>query len=236
LYKGGSATSLVPTWVSANRAESAPTRVEVFTSSGGVGGPLALPPLYNAERESSWIAGLSGLAAVERNGTSFNRENLRAALAAADAWVHVAAHGMTRSDLVGQSGLVLAPSDGGKVPTFISWFEIAESRITAPLVVLNACDLGAPSRDARTPETAFAMALAAAGAPNTVAAMWPVSDSAASVWVPAFYGTMTRERDPAVAVREAQLQLRAGRAYRHPYYWAALVHLTQLERPKRSSR
>jgi CHAT domain-containing protein len=54
--------------------------------------------------------------------------------------------------------------------------------------------------------------------------MWPVSDAAAAIWVPAFYSALTADpqHDAAEALRIAQLKLRDSRAFRHPFYWAGL--------------
>jgi CHAT domain-containing protein len=95
--------------------------------------------------------------------------------------------------------------------------------------VLNACQLG-DSGNAINGNLSFAAAVSRAGARQVVAALWPVSDSAAALWVPAFYSALTNDshHDAAEALRAAQLRLRASRAFVHPFFWAGIQTLEQL--------
>lgn len=191
----------------------------------------ALPALANAAGEADWItASLGAEAMVERAvGPEFTREALARALARPGSTVHIATHGITRRGLLGQSGLLLPRGDDATLQ-FVSWVGLADQPIGAALLVLNACDLADGPASGLLRQTAFANALAAAGARDTIAALWPISDGAAAIWVPAFYRALARSpQDPGQALRAAQSALRATRMYRHPHYWGALVHLTTID-------
>ena len=101
--------------------------------------------------------------------------------------------------------------------------------MSADLVVLDACQLG-DAGAAVNGNFSFADAVSRAGAAHVVAALWPVSDAAAALWVPAFYAAMTVDphHDPAQALRSAQLRLRESRAFRHPFFWAGMQTIDRL--------
>jgi CHAT domain-containing protein len=145
-------------------------------------------------------------------------------------WVHVAGHGRSYGGLQGYSGLWAEPENGTGTPSFISWLDLVDEELNAQLLVLNACDLAAAGAGRINRASSFAVALHAAGVDDVVAALWPVSDSAAALWVPAFYEELARQSndgvyDPAGALAAAQKRLRASRMFRHPFYWASMVHI-----------
>ncbi len=220
-------------WLATGRRGRAPgplrTELDVFVASAVVdsGAARALAELANADVEAAWISAALGDAAVSaRAGGDFTRDALAAALAREGARVHIATHGRTRRGLLGQSGLLLPRAQSGELD-FVSWIGLADQPIRADLLVLNACDLADGPGSGTVRQTAFANALAASGARDIVAALWPVSDGAAAVWVPAFYRALAAAPDdPAHALQSAQAALRASRMYRHPHYWTAIVHLT----------
>lgn len=156
------------------------------------------------------------------------------------AWVHVAAHGTAQPSRIGYAGLWLDPEQPDSTPQFLSWIDILDRGISADLVVLNACQLG-DSGDAINGNLSFASATSQAGAKQVVASLWPVSDAASAIWVPAFYSALTADpkHDAAEALRAAQLKLRESRAFRHPFYWAgmqAFTHLPILPAPTAASK
>lgn len=157
-------------------------------------------------------------------------DSFRQSLMAPGAWVHVAGHGRSRGGLQGHSGLWVDPESSSEAPSFISWLDVVGDPLQAQLLVLNACDLAATGAGPINRASSFAVALHAAGVDDVVAALWPVSDSAAALWVPAFYGELARQRkeglyDPAGALAIAQQRLRASRMFRHPFHWASMVHV-----------
>ena len=155
-----------------------------------------------------------------------------AALAEPGAWVHIAAHGTAQPQHIGYAGLWLEPSGDDKTPAFLSWLDILDKGVRADLVVLNACQLG-DSGNAINGNLSFAAAVSRAGAKQVVAALWPVSDSAAALWVPAFYSALAAdpEHNAAAALRVAQLRLRASRAFAHPFFWAGMQATARLSLP-----
>jgi CHAT domain-containing protein len=115
------------------------------------------------------------------------------------------------------------------MPAFLSWLDVLSAGVSADLVVLNACDLG-DSGEAVNGNMSFAAAVSRAGARQVVAALWAVSDSAAALWVPAFYSAISAhpELDSAEGLRAAQLRLRSTISFRHPYFWAGMQSISNL--------
>lgn len=188
-----------------------------------------LPVLIAAEQEPGLVAEAFPRSPVRvHSGRDGGRLRLESVLGQPGAWLHVAAHGVSRSGIQGLAGLWLESEVDGGAPQFVSWLGLTDTPLAADLVVLNACQL-ADSDAAVTAAIGFATALAAAGVDHVVAANWQLSDSASSVWVPAFYRDLASgSGSPALALREAQRALRRSRAFRHPFYWAGLGHLQGL--------
>lgn len=202
--------------------------VRVFTAGTGYDAGRALPHLASAPMEAGWIG--EALPEADRRDAVLDLPGLRQALSVAGSWVHVAGHGRSRGGLQGHSGLWVEANDASDRPSFISWIDLVGERLEAQLLVLNACDLAATGAGVVSRASSFGVALHAAGVEDVVAALWPVSDSAAALWVPAFYQELARQRssgryDPAAAVTAAQRRLRASRMFRHPFYWASMVHV-----------
>jgi hypothetical protein len=210
--------------VDAVNPESRPPRAVEVHVAAQLGGRV-LPALDAATVEASLIDDtLATLAVSTRNPTS--PQHLLQAFAEPGAWVHVAAHGKAAAGRVGGGGIWLDPARAQDPPVLLSAFDVLEQRSAAALVVLNACDLGREG-DRRAQAGSFADALLATGTSQVVAALWPVSDGAARIWVSAFYRRIDGASPRAdVAAAAARAALRASRAYRHPHYWGGLTHFT----------
>lgn len=195
-----------------------------------------LPALQAADAEAGLIrAALPGREVQVR--ALAQRDMLLAALGESGAWLHVSAHGDLQPGRVAGSGLWLDPAEGQAAPQFMSALDIRGHGARAAHVVLNACQLAAqqaPSSGPSGSQTSFAQSLVQAGVQHVVAARWPVSDTASHLWVPAYYRALQAQQDsgldldPADALREARRALQRSRAFRHPFHWAAWVHLQQL--------
>lgn len=208
-----------------------PARVGVLVAdSQGDAVPASLPRLHAAALEPDWIAqALPQVAVLRLADSGGGRKALAEAIATEAAWVHVAAHGMSGTRLQSYSGIWLAAAEPGQPPQLYSWLDVADRPARAALVVLDACALAAADPRASSGAASLAAALNGAGAQQVIAALWPVSDGAARIWVPAFYSALAAQetRDAGEALRQAQLRLRGSLHFRHPFYWASWVHFTR---------
>ncbi|HSC11078.1 MAG TPA: CHAT domain-containing protein, partial [Rhodanobacteraceae bacterium] len=187
------------------------------------GNQSTLPALVGAATEAAAIGQAVMNTATPIQRPAATRAAVTSALQEPGAWVHIAAHGMAQPQRIGYAGIWLEPTAEEKTPPFLSWIDVLDSGVNADLVVLNACQLG-DSGSAINGNLSFADAVSRAGAKHVVASLWPVSDAASALWVPAFYAAITTDphHDPAEALRAAQLRLRESRAFRHPFFWAGM--------------
>lgn len=210
-----------------------PAALNVFVAAQSHTDPRQLGSLANASVEAAQIQDALGDAAlrVDENAQA-TRSTVLATLEQAGAWLHIAAHGMAQPQRIGYAGIWLEPPAAEAAPAFLSWLDVLDSSVRADLVVLDACQLG-DSGSAVSGNLSFADAVSRAGARRVVAALWPVSDAAAALWVPAFYRSLLADAgyDSALALRAAQLRLRASRAFTHPFFWAGLQSIERLDLP-----
>lgn len=207
----------------------------IVAANTGVEADDRLAPLYAADHEPELIAAaVPGLEMHRSTGSAAHRRALIAALESANSVVHVAAHGYARPSALGYAGLWLASSEGHRQPDFLSLLDLSEHNLQARLVVLNACQLALPAGQGHgQPSLSFATTLSTAGVDEVIAAAWPVSDAATTVWVPAFYRALDTSQpgSAAAALRAAQLALRHSPHFRHHFYWASLAHFRRLPSP-----
>ena len=200
-----------------------PSRISVLTASLGEAARKDLPMLAGAEQEPRLLQqSLPPPWSARFSEAPLDRHSLRQALDGTGQWVHIAAHGTLRSGRQGYSGLWF-----GAAPEFIGWIDLVGRPLQAELLVLNACELGGSSAAVTGSSASFAAALSSAGLAHVVAGLWKVSDGAGALWVPVFYRELARApaAGPATALRAAQLRLMQSRLFRHPFYWASMIHL-----------
>jgi CHAT domain-containing protein len=208
--------------------------IQVVVSAQQRSANAALPTLANAQAEAGQIRaaiGDYGLSVDE--DAAATRDAVVRAFDRPGGWVHVAAHGFAQPQRIGYSGLWLEPAAPETTPAFLSWIDVLDRGVRSDLVVLDACQ-SADGGTALNGNLSFADAVSRAGARRVVAALWPVSDAASALWVPAFYHALVEDsgHDAATALQAAQLRLRASRAFTHPFFWAGLQAIARLDLPE----
>ncbi len=146
-------------------------------------------------------------------GAQATKENLKRFATSVDV-LHVACHGRFRADSPYFSSLQLADSA-------ITVHEIQELKLSASLVTLSACETAISQIAPGEEMIGLARSFFVAGVPSLLASAWSVDDEATSVLMQTFYQRLQRGRNPAAALRAAQLALRKD--FSHPYYWAAFA-------------
>ena len=148
-------------------------------------------------------------------GAEASLAGLHQAAAASDV-LHVATHGLFRSDNPFFSALKLA--DG-----WIDVRAIYRLPLRARLVVLSACESGAVRVQGGGEAVGLVRGFLGAGAHALVVSLWNVHDASAAALMDRFYAALTaagRSGAPA-ALRSAQLA--AAQTGIHPYFWAPYV-------------
>jgi tetratricopeptide (TPR) repeat protein len=143
--------------------------------------------------------------------------------ASLDAWhrhapgagmLHLACHAQFRSDNPMFSALHL--HDG---PLTVE--AVQNTRLEASLVVLSACETGVSEVGSGEDSIGLVRAFLVAGASRVLASLWPVDDHITAAFMQAFYAAMRRGADPALALRLAQIEIKA--VHPHPFYWSAFA-------------
>ena len=137
-------------------------------------------------------------------------------------YVHFVAHGVATRKRPLDSAVILAPDATSRYKLLAR--DVVEQRLAARLVTISSC-YGAGTRTYRGEGVVgLAWAFLRAGADQVVASLWQVNDAATPKLMDHMYAAIRAGKDPAVALREAKLQLVHGKgSYRRPYYWAPFV-------------
>ncbi len=128
--------------------------------------------------------------------------------------LHLACHGQFRADSPLFSALALA--DGP-----LALHDIQSLPAPRAAVVLSACETAQSHVAPGDEMLGLARGFLLAGAPRVLATLWAVEDAATARLMAGFYRAWRTGAQPAQALRQAQLALRAEQP--HPYYWAPTV-------------
>jgi CHAT domain-containing protein/tetratricopeptide (TPR) repeat protein len=121
-----------------------------------------------------------------------------------------------------QPAIVLAHPEKGDA--FLTMGDIFGLSLDANFVALSACDTGIAPHDSGEGISGLTRAFLYAGTPAISVTLWEVSDLAAPLLTPAFFGAMHAEgMAPAAALREAKVKLLHRKGFEHPFYWAPSV-------------
>jgi CHAT domain-containing protein/tetratricopeptide (TPR) repeat protein len=186
-----------------------------------------LPRLAFSRREADAISALAPAGSVLRAvGFEASRRTALAGDLGAYRVLHFATHGLLNDDHPELSGIALSFYDrqGRRQDGFLRLEDIYEMRLPVELVVLSACRTALGKEVRGEGLTGLVSAFMHAGAARVVATQWSVDDRATTELMREFYRSLlVAGRDPAEALREAQMRVRANPAWRDQYYWAGFV-------------
>ncbi|MDY6940432.1 MAG: CHAT domain-containing protein [Cyanobacteriota bacterium] len=174
-----------------------------------------VPPLPGAEQEAQAVANLMDtVPLLGRNATKTKIVNR----ATGASLLYFATHGVASSDRPLSEGFLMLSA-----PTFSEgWWtarEIQNTRLTAEIAVLSACQTGlGQTHDAGT--IGLARAFQIAGVPRVVMSLWSVDDRATSELMQAFVRHLANHL-PSEALRQAMLEIR--QEYPEPSKWASFT-------------
>lgn len=129
-------------------------------------------------------------------------------------FMHLATHGVFRSDNAAFSALKLA--DG-----WLTLQELKEVPYTAPLITLSACDSGRSETLLGDKLVGFYQSFFNTGAQSVVVSLWSLDDQVAIEAMTTFYQAIEHGCSVQRALRHVQLALLT--TWRHPYYWAPFM-------------
>jgi len=141
-------------------------------------------------------------------------------------YIHFATHGYLDAEHPNLSALVLSQVDskGAALDGFLRVPDVYNFNLSAELVVLSACQTGLGKEVRGEGLMGLTRAFLYAGAPRVIVSLWNVNDRATADLMASLYRNMLREgKQPAAALRAAQLELRKQKRWESPYYWAAFL-------------
>jgi CHAT domain-containing protein/tetratricopeptide (TPR) repeat protein len=133
--------------------------------------------------------------------------------------LHFATHGMFDPEDGLSSGLLLATERGADDTQLLEARELINTRLSAHLAVLSACDTGQGERSGGEGLLGLTWAFRAAGCPATVASLWSVDDGATGQLMVRFYQGLKEGKPKDVALRDGMLAVK--QAQPQPFFWAA---------------
>lgn len=140
--------------------------------------------------------------------------------------VHFATHGFLSSDEPQKSFLLMAPNAAKNEDDKLTISEILKLPLkdANQLIVLSACNTSMGKSATGVELISLSRAFAVAGAPTTVATLWPVDDESTKIIMINFYDGLKKGLTKAEAMRQAQIALiRKGDFHIHPFFWAPYV-------------
>jgi tetratricopeptide (TPR) repeat protein/CHAT domain-containing protein len=138
--------------------------------------------------------------------------------------VHFATHGFINNERPQFSGLVLSlvNSKGKPRDGFLRLRDIFNLKLAADLVVLSACQTGLGKDIRGEGIVGLTRGFMYAGSKRVVTSLWNVDDAATAKLMGNFYSGMLKDKQtPAVALRNAQLQM--WKTNPNPRLWAAFT-------------
>ncbi|MGZ5431360.1 MAG: CHAT domain-containing protein [Thermoanaerobaculia bacterium] len=137
-------------------------------------------------------------------------------------YVHFVAHGVATRKRPLDSAVILAPDASSRYKLLAR--DVIARPLTAKLVTISSCHGVGTRTYAGEGVVGLAWAFLRAGADQVIAALWEVNDAATPQLMDRMYAGIRAGKDPAVALRDAKLQLVRGTgAHRRPQYWAPFV-------------
>jgi hypothetical protein len=137
--------------------------------------------------------------------------------------IHVAAHTTIDDQHPWRSGILLARDDSTGEARYMRASQISAFDLDAQLVILSGCESAGGRIRSGEGVVGLTNAFLTAGVPAVVATLWPVDDRVTARLVERLYDGLDDGKAVAVALQEAQLEIRGRSETSHPFYWAGFV-------------
>ncbi|MFN2508005.1 MAG: CHAT domain-containing protein [Chthoniobacterales bacterium] len=135
--------------------------------------------------------------------------------------MHWAVHGVFDPEAPLESHLRLGGGEGED--GLLKAREIMEMKFRASLAMLAACETARGRGDTGEGVIGMSWAFFLAGCPTVVASQWKVDAASTAELSRTFHRKLAGGASAGQSLRAATLELKANRAYRHPFYWAPFV-------------
>jgi len=148
--------------------------------------------------------------------------------------VHLSTHGVADARQGDYSYLAFAEQKDSIENEFLYVRDIYNTQLNADLVFLSACETAQGELQRGEGIISLARAFAYAGAKSIITTLWQVDDAANKDISIDFYKNLKKGFTKDVALRQAKLRhIKSARsAQKHPFFWAAMIGIGDMEREK----
>ena len=139
--------------------------------------------------------------------------------------MHIATHGLLNAEHPQFTGVVLSLVGNKNGDGFLRTEEVFNLKLNHPLVILSACETGLGREKRGEGVIGLTRAFMYAGAPTVGVSLWSVADNSTAQLMSDFYKSFLGKNgvSPTAAMRQAQLNMIAGKKYAAPFYWSPFV-------------
>jgi CHAT domain-containing protein len=139
--------------------------------------------------------------------------------------IHIASHGLVNNEYPLFSKLVFSPENSTLNDSYLNTYEIYNMELSAPLVVLSACNTGYGKIYKGEGIISLARGFFIAGAKNVVMTQWAVADKTSNKLMRNFYKYLSEKEQIAEALQSAKIEYldNCDEITSHPYFWAGYV-------------
>jgi len=140
--------------------------------------------------------------------------------------IHIASHGFVNNEHPLFSKLVFNHEEEDTLNDgLLNTYEIYNLHISAPLVVLSACNTGWGKLYKGEGTVSLARGFYAAGAKNILMTLWSITDKTSNKLVQQFYTNLAKRQTVSISLQQAKLNFikDADEISAHPFFWAGYI-------------
>jgi CHAT domain-containing protein len=146
--------------------------------------------------------------------------------------IHIASHGFVNNEYPLFSRLVFNRNNQDTLNDgLLNTYEIYNMHISAPLVVLSACNTGSGKLYKGEGTISLARGFYVAGAKNIIMTLWAITDKTSNELVQQFYTHLANSEPVPVSLQQAKLGFlqNSDEIAAHPFFWAGYISIGEPE-------
>ncbi|HEX2935689.1 MAG TPA: CHAT domain-containing protein [Bacteroidales bacterium] len=146
--------------------------------------------------------------------------------------IHIASHGFVNNEHPLFSRLVFNKNKQDTLNDgLLNTYEIYNMHLSAPLVVLSACNTGSGKLYRGEGTISLARGFYVAGAQNIIMTLWAITDKTSNELIQNFYSHLVGNEPVPVSLQQAKLGFlqNADEIVAHPFFWAGYISIGEPE-------
>lgn len=146
--------------------------------------------------------------------------------------IHIASHGFVNNEYPLFSRLVFNRNNQDTLNDgLLNTYEIYNMHVSAPLVVLSACNTGSGKLYRGEGTISLARGFYVAGAKNIIMTLWAITDKTSNELVQQFYTHLANSETVPLSLQQAKLGFlqNSDEIAAHPFFWAGYISIGEPE-------